>query len=68
MSGQRKNYNEYERQMEEYIRTHPPYAPHEPCNIDLRGLSRYLKENNLSNRDVTPEILEKFSVNFDGND
>lgn len=62
MSGQRKNYSEYKKQMEEYIRTHPPYGPYEPLNIDLRALSRYMKENNISNRDVTPEIVEKFKL------
>ena len=60
MSGQRKNYNEYKKQMEDYVKTHPPYAPSEPCNIDLRALSRYVKENNISSNDVTSEIVEKF--------
>jgi len=60
MSGQRKNYNEYKKQMEDYVKTHPPYAPSEPCNIDLRALSRYVKENNISSSDVTSEIVEKF--------
>ena len=62
MSGQRKNYSLYEKQMNEYIRTHPPYAPHEPLNVDLRALSRYMTENNISNQDVTPEIVEKFEL------
>ena len=62
MSGQRKNYREYEKQMNEYIRTHPPYAPSEPLNVDLRALSRYCKENNISNMDVTPDIVEKFKL------
>ena len=60
MSGQRKNYNDYKKQMDEYVKTHPPYAPSEPCNIDLRALSRYVKENNISNSDITSEIVEKF--------
>lgn len=61
MSGQRKNYNVHEEQMNEYLRTHDPYAS-EPCNIDLRALNQYMKDNNLSNRDVTPEIAEKFKL------
>ena len=60
MSGQRKNYDDYKKQMKEYIKTHPPYAPSEPCNIDLRALSHYVKENNISSSDVTSEIVEKF--------
>ena len=61
MSGQRKNYKLHEEQMDEYLRTHNPYAS-EPCNIDLRALNQYMKDNNLSNRDVTPEIAEKFRL------
>ena len=60
MSGQRKNYSQYEKQINEYVKTHPPYGQHEPLDVDLRALSRYVKDNNLSKRDVTPEIVEKF--------
>lgn len=62
MSGQRKNYSMYEEQINEYVETHPPYGTHEPLDVDLRALSRYCKENNISNRDVTPEIAEKFKL------
>lgn len=61
MSGQRKNYSEYKTEMDEYIRTHPPYAPSKPCNVDLRAFSKYLKENGLTNEDITPEIVEMFT-------
>lgn len=60
MSGQRKNYSEYKNEMDEYIRTHPSYAPSKPCNVDLRAFSKYVKDNGLSNEDVTPEMVEKF--------
>lgn len=60
MSGQRENYSEYKNEMDKYIKTHPPYAPSKPCNVDLRAFSKYLKENGLSNEDITPEIVEKF--------
>ncbi len=60
MSGQRKNYKMIEKQINEYVRTHNVYGPHEPCDINLRALSNYMKENNLSNTDVTPEIVEMF--------
>ncbi len=60
MSGQRKNYSEYKKEMDEFIRTHPPYASSKPCNVDLRAFSKYVKENGLSNEDVTPEIVEMF--------
>ena len=60
MSGQKKNYKMIEKQINEYVRTHNVYGFHEPCNINLRALSNYMKENNLSNTDVTPEIVEMF--------
>lgn len=60
MSGQRKNYSEYKKEMDDYIRTHPPYVPSKPCNVDLRAFSKYVKENGLSNEEVTPEIVEMF--------
>lgn len=41
MSGQRKNYSEYEKQLNEYVRTHPRYAP---LDVDLRVLSRYISD------------------------
>ena len=62
MSGQRKNYSEYEKQITEHVRKCPPYGPYEPLDIDLRELSRYCKENNISNVEVTKEIVEKFRI------
>lgn len=61
MSGQRKNYKQNKVEMDEYIKTHQPYAPIKPCNVDLRALSKYVKENGLSNEDITPEIVEVFT-------
>ena len=61
MSGQRKNYSVYEKQINEYVKKHPPYAPSKPCNVDLRAFSKYLKENGLTNEDITPEIVEMFT-------
>ena len=60
MSGQRKSYSEHKREMEEYLRKYNIYGPHEPCDVNLRALSNFMKENNLSNTDVTPEIVEMF--------
>ena len=61
MSGQRKNYNEYRKEMDEYISTHPPYSLSKSCNVDLRAFSKFVKENGLSNKDITPEIVEMFT-------
>ena len=60
MSGQRKSYSEHKREMDEYLRTHNIYGPHEPSDVNLHALGKYIEENNLSNTDVTPEIVEMF--------
>ena len=60
MSGQSKNYKMIEKQINEYVRTHNIYGPHEPCDVNLHALGKYIEENNLSNTDVTPEIVEMF--------
>ena len=62
MSGQRKNYSDYEKQINEYVKKHPPYGKQEPLDIDLRAFSRYLKENNISSNEVTPEVINKFKI------
>lgn len=59
MSGQRKNYSEYEKQIVEYVKTHPPYGPYETLDVDLRKLSRYCEDNDISNQGVTEEIIQK---------
>ena len=46
--------------MDEYLRTHNIYGSHEPCDVNLHALGKYMEENNLSNTDVTPEIVEMF--------
>lgn len=61
MSGQMKNYNVHKKEMDEYISTHPPYSPSKPCDVDLRAFSKYVRENGLSNKDITPEIVEMFT-------
>ena len=62
MSGQRKNYNQFEQQINEYVETHNVYGPHEPLNMDLRAYFKYVKENNLSSEEITPDIVEMFKI------
>lgn len=62
MSGQRKNCNQIEKEITEYVETHNIYGPHEPLNMDLRAYFQYVKENNLSNEEITPEIVEMFKI------
>lgn len=62
MSGQRKNYKIIEEEINDYIETHNIYGPHEPLNMDLRAYFRYVKENNLSSEEITPDIVEMFRI------
>ena len=62
MSGQRKNYKLIQEQINEYVETHNIYGPHESLNMDLRAYFKYVEENNLSNDDITPEMVEMFKL------
>lgn len=62
MSGQRKNYKIIEEEINDYVETHNIYGPHEPLNMDLRAYFRYVKENNLSSEEITPDIVEMFRI------
>ena len=62
MSGQRKNYSVHEKQTMEYVRKYPPYGPYETLDLDLRSFSQYCKEKNISNKDVTPKIVEEYKL------
>lgn len=45
---------------EKFISENNPYKKREPINFDLRAYSSYVRENNLTARQITPQILEKF--------
>lgn len=62
MNGQEKNYDFYERQINEYIQTHNVYKPSPKCNVDLRALNDYITTHNLTNTDITPDIVNKFKI------
>ena len=63
MNGQEKNYDFYEKQINEYIQTQNIYKPSNECNIDLHALGNYIKTHNLTNSDITPDIVENFKIN-----
>ena len=62
MNGQEKNYDFYEKQINEYIQTHDIYTPSKDCNINFRALNDFIKTHALTNTDITPEIVEKFKI------
>lgn len=62
MNGQMKYCNSQKRSVDEFIKRVNPY---EKCgnvkvNFDIRSYVAYLKENNISGKNVSDEILRKF--------
>ncbi len=53
---------EKRRLADEYIKRTDPYTHHDFPTVDLRAYMRYVKENNLSPRDVTSEVMAQFVV------
>lgn len=48
--------------IDEYISKHSPYDKFEPFKFDLRAYSKYIKEHNLRNEDITVEITNMFMI------
>ena len=61
MTGQMSVFKQKQRLVEEFIERINPYENPVPLQFDLRGYSKYLKDNNLTGKDVSDEILKKFS-------
>lgn len=47
--------------VDEFIKRVNPYESHQPIAFDLRGYAAYMEEHNLQGKDITPEIMNKFS-------
>lgn len=54
-----KKHNEM---MDEYISKNDPYKEYKPFKFDLRAYSKYIKEHNLRNEDITVEITNMFMI------
>lgn len=63
MSGQMMNidYRRRREQMDDYIRTNPPYAVKE-SEINWHALSNYVREKKVSTEQVTDEFLGMFKT------
>ncbi len=60
MNGQmRKSKREI---VEGYIKLVNPYEKPKPLNFDLRGYASYVEENGLKACEITPEIMQMFSL------
>lgn len=60
MSGQMKSFSEKMESVESYIRESNLYEKKPPLEFDLREYDLYVRENNLSVEEITPEIMKKF--------
>lgn len=47
--------------VQEYIQRVNPYEQPRPFAFDLRGYAQYVKDNGLNPKDVTSEVMQKFS-------
>ena len=46
---------------EEYLRRVNPYEKPQPVVFDLRGYAAYIRAKGLKGKDITPEIMNRFS-------
>ena len=46
---------------EEYLRRVNPYEKPQPVVFDLRGYAAYFRAKGLKGKDITPEIMNRFS-------
>ena len=51
---------EKRKMVDDYIKRTNPYTHHDFPAVDLRAYMRYVKENNISPRDVTPDVMARF--------
>lgn len=58
----RKRSREIQKQVDEHIKQVKLYEPSPSLNIDLRGLSRYCRENNLKGSELPEEVLDMFRI------
>lgn len=60
MNGQMKSYKEKMTIVDEYLSRFDPYKKLEPLKFDLRGYAKYLKENNISGKNVSTDVVKMF--------
>ncbi|MBQ6025648.1 MAG: hypothetical protein IJL20_08600 [Lachnospiraceae bacterium] len=60
MNGQTKSYKDKLAIVDEFISRINPYQKPEPLRFDLRGYAKYLKEHNLSGKNVDENIVKMF--------
>lgn len=60
MGGQMKSYKEKMAIVDEFISRVNPYQKPESLRFDLRGYAKYLKDHNISGKNVSEDIVKMF--------
>lgn len=60
MNGLTKSFKEKQALADAFIERIKPYEKPEPLKFDLRGYADFIKKNNLSSSEITPEMAEQF--------
>lgn len=62
LSGLMTLFNQKEKMADDFILHLQPYKEHENLHFDLRRYAKYLKENGLSGKEVSEDIINKFRI------
>lgn len=54
--------------VEDFVSQVNPYEKMTPLKFDMRNYSKYVKENKLTAKEITPEMLQKFARGGENND
>lgn len=60
MNGLTKSFKEKQALADDFIERIKPYEKPAPFKFDLRGYAEFIKNNNLSSSEITPEMAEQF--------
>ena len=60
MSGLMSAYKEKQQVADSFIEKLKPYDKITPLKFDLHGYAKYLKENEISGKNVPSDVVEKF--------
>ena len=62
MNGRMMSFNEKKKMADDFVLRLQPYKEHENLHFDLRGYAKYLKENGLSGKEVSEDIIKRFQL------
>lgn len=59
--NRQKTFNEKLKIVENFIATVNPYEKSPNLNFDLRGYAKYVRDNNLTRKNITTDVMNMFS-------